>query len=221
MTVGKFQELYQISLMETDELTKSMLLVQCFTGLSESAIDKMNPQKFGKLCQKVVKEFDILKKKWDNSKPKNYVKANGRWYFLNYELGKGNAGKYVETATFSEDIIGNLHKILATMATPYKWTFKGLKKVEREHPDIAEDMLKLDFEVAYQAAVFFYAVFNESMRSLSTYFQREIPKEMRDQFSQVWGDFISISDGFIQPKWYQIWKESHSEKFGNYPLNNS
>ena len=50
LTIKKFQELFAISQMETDEITKSSLLVQCLTDKTEAEIDKMKPEQFGKLC---------------------------------------------------------------------------------------------------------------------------------------------------------------------------
>lgn len=216
MTVEKFQELYSISQMETDEISKSMLLAQCFTGLDEETVNKMSIKRFNKVCGNIIKEFDVLKKEWDNTNPQTLILVKGRYYQLNYDITKkpNNAGKYVELATFSEDIIGNLHKILATMATPLKVTWRGLKPTERDHPDIAEDMLKAEFRVAYQAAVFFYIVFKESMKSLTTYLIEELPMEKRAEFLKMSEDFISTLDGFTPPKWYLNWKASHLNKYG-------
>jgi hypothetical protein len=218
MTVEKFQELYVISQMETDEVSKSMLLAQSFTGLDEETINKMSPKRFNRLCSNILKDFDVLKTDWDNTNPKAIIYANGRYYQMNYDISKkpNNAGKYVELATFSEDMINNLHKILATMATPLKVTWKGLKPTERDHPDIADDMLKAEFKVAYQAAVFFYIVFKESMKSLSTYLIEELPMEKRAEFLKAMELLTSISDGFTLPKWYLNWKASHLKQYGVY-----
>jgi hypothetical protein len=186
-----------------NEIERASLLVQCLTGKSEHEINKMNINKFNKLCTKINSEFDILSKKMDNEKPKNIVKANGKLYLLNYDMSKkpNNAGKYVEVATFSNDIIGNIHKIMATMATPLKWSWKGLVKIERDHNQIANDMLHLDFKVAYHASVFFWAVFTKSIVNLKDYLEpkTEKKKELIDTLNR----FQSHSDGFITAKWYR------------------
>lgn len=204
LTIGKFQELYEIAQMETDELTKSSLLVQCFTGKTEKEIDEMNPNQFGKLCEEVTKSFDILKNKWDEEKPVQIVKVNGRRYFLNYDLRKQTAARYVEVATFGNDIVGNLHKIMATMANPMKLTWKGYKLKQyngEDHEQIAKDMLELDFSVAYHSAVFFYALFTKSIKSLQDYLKAEF-NPTAEQIQSI-QDFIKISDGSITAKWYQ------------------
>lgn len=203
VTISKFQELYKISIQEINEVEKSALLVQEFTGLSEERINKMPLKKFNKVCAQITKQFDIYGKELDNKKPQKYVAVKGRLYLLDYDLAKPpmNAGKYVELATYSEDVIGNLHKIMATMCTPVKLTFRGLKKKEKIHSQVAEDMLDIDFEIAYQSAVFFYAVFSKSIQSLTTYFQTIAPQEKK--VAQVLMNLAEYTDGFINAKWYK------------------
>jgi hypothetical protein len=203
VTISKFQELYKISIMEINEVEKSALLVQEFTGLSEAKVNAMPLKKFSKICANITKQFEIYGKELDEKKPQKYVAIKGKLYLLDYDLAKPpmNAGKYVEFATYSEDIIGNLHKIMATMCTPVKLTFRGLKRKEKNHSQVAEDMLDLDFEIAYQSAVFFYAVFSKSIQSLTTYFQTIAPQEQK--VAQVLTNLAEYTDGFINAKWYK------------------
>jgi hypothetical protein len=115
-----------------------------------------------------------------------------------------NAGRYVEIATYSEDIIGNLHKIMATMSTPMKLTWKGLVKIDDDkviHSDVANDMLKMDFGDAYHSGVFFYAVFTKSIQNLSTYFKSITTEQM--QVEQVLKNLQEVSDGYTMARWYQ------------------
>lgn len=209
VTIEKFQKLYAISQMDLDEITRATLLVQSFTGLSEEQIDKLTPAKFNALCLKITNAFKQMEVANYLDKPKNYVKANGTWYFLNYDIAKPpmNAGRYVEVATFGNDVIGNLHLIMSTMASPLKLCWKGYKKVENvDHEKVANDMLKLDFSVAYHSAVFFYAVFSKSIQNLSNYFQNMTTN--KEQVKEVIANFTKHSDGFITAKWYQNLKVS-------------
>lgn len=209
VTIEKFQKLYAISQMDLDEITRATLLVQSFTGLSEEQIDKLTPAKFNKLCVQITNAFKQMEAANYFDKPKNIVRANGTWYYLNYDIAKPpmNAGRYVEVATFSNDVIGNLHLIMSTMANPMKLCWKGYKLVENtDHEKVANDMLKLDFSVAYHSAVFFYAVFSKSIQSLSNYFQSLTTE--KDKIQEVIANFTKHSDGFITAKWYQNLKVS-------------
>jgi hypothetical protein len=208
LTIRKFQELYAISLMEIDELDKSVLLVQVWTNKSDDEINKMPIKKFNKLCAEVNSSFEVITKKMDMDKPKQYIKVNGNWYCLNYDIIKKpmTAGRYVETATFSTDIIGNLHKIMATMANPMEWTWKGLKLKEYDaldHERISDDMLDLDFSVAYHSAVFFYALFSKSIKASANYFQSLVGNPKEIQMKKAMEDLSSRMDGYITANWYK------------------
>ena len=201
MTIKKFQELYKISLMDIDELEKSSLLVQSFTGLSIEKINKMSINRFNKLCEIVNKQFEVLNKNMQNDKPKNMVYVNGCFYKINYDLRKkpNNSGTYVELATFSEDIVGNLHKIMASMVTPLKLTWKGLK--EKDHERVAEDMLELDFNVAYHCCVFFWAVFTRSIVDSKDYLMTQTTQ--KELLETELMNFKNHLDGFTTVKWLQ------------------
>jgi hypothetical protein len=201
LSIKKFQELYKISLMDIDELEKSSLLVQSFTGLSIERINKMNIKRFNKLCEIVNKQFEVLNKNMQNDKPRNMVYVNGCFYKLNYDLRKkpNNSGTYVELATFSEDIVGNLHKIMASMVTPLKLTWKGLK--EKDHERVAEDMLELDFNVAYHCCVFFWAVFTRSIVDSKDYLMTQTTQKELLEIELM--NFKNHLDGFTTVKWLQ------------------
>jgi len=207
VTISKFQELYKISIMEINEAEKSALLVQEFTGLSEEQVNKMPLKKFNKLCAEINTKFEKYGKELDEKKPQKYVAVKGRLYLLEYDLAKPpmNAGRYVELATYSDDIIGNLHKIMATMCTPLKFTYKGLKRKEKNHRQVADDMLDIDFEIAYQACVFFYAVFSKSIQASVSYFKTIATDTAKVE--EVLTNLAEFTDGFITAKWYRNLKE--------------
>lgn len=187
-----------------DELDKSILLVQTLTGKSQFEIERMKVSKFNKLCAKINKMFEQLAVDMTNGNPKNIIRANGKFYFINYEINKLTAGRYVETATFGNDIVGNLHKLLATMANPMKMTLKGLKVIPydaNKHEQISEDMLQADFTIAYQACVFFYALFTRSIQSLVISLeQNEIESE---SVKSALMNFKEATDGYTMPNWYK------------------
>ena len=212
ITIFKFQQLYAISQMQMDELDRSILLVQTLLDKSQFEVETMKVKKFNKVCEHINKSFQIFNQKLKEDKPKQMVKANGRWYFLNYEITKKpmNAGRYVEVASFSNDIIGNLHKIMASMANPMEWSWKGLipKKYDAtEHEQIANDMLHLDFSVAYHAAVFFCLAFRESMIILQPYLESQTDK--KKEVKLIFQNLINHMDGYTMPNWYQSLKTSN------------
>lgn len=206
ITIQKFQQLYNISLVDADEIDKSTMLVECLTGKTAHEVNRMAINKFNKLCKQINNAFATYTTKVDNDKPKNIIRANGRWYWVNYDITNKPyiAGKYVEVATFKDDIIGNLHKLMATMVTPLKWSYKGLvpdTKSELTHKQISEDMLQLNFNVAYHSAVFFCAILMQSMNDSVIYSMPD--PQMKMLVNLVQKNLHEVLDGCITAKWYQ------------------
>jgi hypothetical protein len=211
MTVTQFQEVYKISNYAINDEDKAVLYVKTLTGYNTEQINAMSLKQFNKICKKVSKAFSIKMQSIENSKPRNFYMANGRLYKFNYNIKRPpfNAGRYIEVATFSSDIIGNLHLILASMATPYKW-LRPTKPDAWQHELIAEDMRHLDFAAAYHAAVFFYAVFTQSMKTLHRFLVEEMTAKMipEAEANKILQDLHQTLDGFITPKWYRNLKLS-------------
>ena len=210
MTVEQFQKISKVHELDLPEEDKATLYVKAMTGLTEGEIDRMQVKKFNKLCTKVKTAFEVKAYDFENGKPRKYFRINGTMYRFNYDLKRppNNAGRYIEVATYSEDIIGNLHLIMATMATPIKW-FKAVKAEAWQHEHIANDMKQLDFAVAYHAAVFFCGVFNRSMMALQPYLIAELSKKMEPALAkQTIQASQKVLDGFTMPKWYRNLKIS-------------
>lgn len=207
ISIEKFQQLFQVSQVDMDELDKAILLVKILSGKSDFEINKMRASDFNKQCAKIKKAFDIYNSDLLNSKPKNLIKANGKWYFINLDIKDLNAGRYIEIATYMNDVVGNLHKIMASMCIPMKWSIKGLvldKFEATKHQQYADDMLQVDFSVAYHCAVFFYAVLMESIKSLITY-GSQVDQKTLDKLQRILGSYMV---GSIQPQWLKNLKAS-------------
>ena len=203
ISIGKFQELYQISKLDIDELEKSILLVASLTGKEKDEVEKMDVSKFNILCKNLNDKLNLQALIDKEGKPVNYVNVKGKRYFVNYDLSKKpmNSGRYVEIATYSDDIIGNLHKIMATMVTPLKFTWKGFVVDQRkDHKQISEDMLQMDFNVAYHSCIFFYALFLKSIESSITYFTSISDKEIVQSLMK---NLAVVMDGYITANWYR------------------
>ncbi len=200
--------MYKVYGMEMEPEDKAAQLVMAMTGKTADEVYYMPLSKFNKYCRQAEANLGMLGIDLYNSKPAKFIRAGGNMYGLNYEIKKPpfNAGKYVEVATFSNDLIGNLHKVLASMAVPYKW-FMPVRN--DDHEAIAEDMKKADFKHAYHAAVFFYALFAQSMKAIRPYLVEEMSGKMTiSQAQKTLQDLQKVLDGSITPKWYQNLKVS-------------
>jgi hypothetical protein len=209
LTIEKFQQLNNIALSDMKEFDKAIEFVRIFTGKTIEQIDDMSVTKFNKICSKVMAKFDDAIKKIDNDKPKNWIKVCGKLYYINYNIAQISANKYVETAIFSNDVIGNLHKILATMVYETKWTWKGVKILPynaAKHEEISTIMLQSDFKESYHTALFFYHVFKNTILNLKPYLEKKAKSQ--EIVQEALTDFIVTMDGLPMPKWCQNLKIS-------------
>lgn len=217
LTIKKFQELQAISTMEMPEFDKAQKLVECLTDKTTAEVEAMSMQKFEKLCKELKELFEVNVEKLQNSKPKALIVANGKPYHLNFNIMQHpfNAGRYVEVATFANDTIGNLHNILASMATPLKWSWRKMRYVKlpydaTKHEEYAADMLQADFEHAYHASVFFYLVFISSIKNSKDYLVAEMTmKGVKEELAVEYIEtLLRVLGGCITAKWFQNLKES-------------
>lgn len=202
MTILQFQQLYFIAQGTDIDFDKSIKMVGVVTGKTPEEVEKMPMAKFNRLCKRITATFEIIGKNLLKSKPRKIVLCKGRIYRINYQVDRLpiNAGKYVEAITFGKDVIENLHKIMATIATPVNW--RG-KPRERLHQDIATDFESMNFEAAYHAAVFFYTQYRVSMQIIQPYLIQELTaKGVNKQEAEVTlNNSLQLLDGFIMPKW--------------------
>jgi predicted nucleotide-binding protein (sugar kinase/HSP70/actin superfamily) len=216
LTIKKFQELQAISTLDMPEFDKAQKLVECLTDKTTDEVEAMPLYKFDKLCKELKELFDINVEKLQNSKPKALIVANGKPYHLNFNIMQHpfNAGRYVEIATFATDTIGNMHNILASMATPLKWSWRKMRYVKMQydatkHEQYANDMLHADFEHAYHSSVFFYLVFIHSIKSSKDYLVAEMMMAGVNQQEAVESieTLLKVLDGCITQRWYQNLKQ--------------
>lgn len=214
MTIKQFQELYYVATSKDLDFDKSIKMVGIVTKKTPEQVELMSMRKFNYLCNKVHNEFKIFEKDLLKRKPKKIVRVGKQFYRINYDVAKAKASTYVEVSTFSTDIIQNLHKIMASIVTPIK--LKWGKWVEIEHEDLAKEMEKMSFEAAYQAAVFFYTLFNVSMTIIQPYLINEIMKKgvSKEKATEILTSSQNILDGFIMPKWSQTSKQYLYNRFG-------
>ena len=212
MTIKQFQELYYVATSDDMDFDKSIKMVGIVTGKTPEQVERMSMIKFNFLCGMVHRQFKIFEKDLMKGKPKKIFRVGKRFYRINYDVTKCKSSTYVEVSTFSTDIIQNLHKIMASIVTPVK--FKWGRWVE--HEELASDLEQMDFEVAYHAAVFFYTLFNVSMRVIQPYLVSEMTKKgiAKEKAEEILMTSQNILDGFIMPRWSLTSKEYLLNRFG-------
>ena len=212
MIIKQFQELYYVATSEDMDFDKSIKMVGIVSGKTPEQVEKMSMARFNITCALVHRQFKIFEKDLLKGKPKKLVRVGKRFYRINYDVTKCKASTYVEVSTFSTDVIQNLHKIMASIVTPVR--FKWGRWVE--HEELSSDLEQMNFEVAYQAAVFFYTLFNVSMQVIQPYLVNEMKKKgiPKEEAEEILTTSQSILDGFTMPRWSQTSKEYLLNRFG-------
>ena len=212
MIIKQFQELYYVATSEDMDFDKSIKMVGIVSGKTPEQVEKMSMARFNITCALVHRQFKIFEKDLLKGKPKKLVRVGKRFYRINYDVTKCKASTYVEVSTFSTDVIQNLHKIMASIVTPVR--FKWGRWVE--HEELSSDLEQMNFEVAYQAAVFFYTLFNVSMQVIQPYLINEMMGKgmKKEEAQEMLTTSQSILDGFIMPRWSQTLKEYLLNRFG-------
>lgn len=228
MTILQFQELYFIGQDKSFDLDKSVKMVGVVTGMTPDKVDKIPLKRFNRICRKITDYFDILgNKTLQNTVPMQYIIAKGRLYKIHYRVDKLpiNAGNYVEVMKYGEDVVTNLHKIMASICEPLKWSWRKFRFVpyKREHIDIAADMEAANFKHAYHCAVFFYILWRVSMPLIQPYLVKELVKKgvNRSEAEKILTSLSKYLDGFTMPKWSQNMREYLLNRFGTSELSSS
>ena len=209
LTIQRFQQLNNIAQSDLDDVDKAIEFVRIFTGKTPEEVDKMNVKKFNRLCKKVLDIFENSMQKVNDDKPSNWLWVGTKLFYINYDIAELSANKYVETAIFSQNLIDNLHKVMATMVYETEWTWKGIKVKpydSSKHAKISDLMLKADFKHCYHVAVFFYQLLRNSILSLKPFMEAEAKNPQAVEKALT--DFTEIMDGLPMPKWCQNLKIS-------------
>lgn len=218
MTVKQFQELYFIAQSKDHDLDKSIKMVGVMTGKIPDEVEKMPLKRFNKLCARISMAFSIIGSKLNTGKPKSIVRVGTRFYKIHYRVDRKpiNAGRYVDVITFGKDVIGNLHKIMASISEPVKLTVRGFVPYNRSHEDMAADFERMDFEAAYQAAVFFCTLYRVSMQIIQPSLVKELASKgiPERKAKEMLNASLLILDGCITPKWSQNMREYLLNRYG-------
>jgi hypothetical protein len=203
ITVWQYQQIYPIvTKPEKDWTTLDVesKLVGILHNLTDTQVDSLSVGEFNKL--KVTLNF--LDDKIEG-KPVKYTEVNGKRYKFIYDVQQIKAARYIETKVFSTDLVGNLHKLAASMVMPQRKTWWGKwvddKYDAAKHSEYAEDLQGANFMHVYQSIVFFYQVYRNWIEVSQAYLVQEMTSKgmSLEQAKEVVQILCSTLDGNIAP----------------------
>jgi hypothetical protein len=175
-------------------------LVGILHNLTDTQVDSLSVAEFNKL--KVTLAF--LDDKIEG-KPVKYTEVNGKRYRFIYDVQQIKAARYIETKVFSTDLVGNLHKLAASMVMPQRKTWYGKwvddKYDASKHSEYAEDLQGANFLHVYHSIVFFYQVYRNWIEVSKDYLVQEMMNQGMTMDLAVKGVQILCDtlDGSIAP----------------------
>lgn len=225
LTVWQYQQIYPIvTKPEKDWTTLDVesKLVGILHNLTDTQVDSLSVREFNKL--KLTLSF--LDDKIEG-KPVKYTEVNGKRYKFIYDVQQIKAARYIETKVFSTDLVGNLHKLSASMVIPQRknWWGKWVddKYDAAKHSEYADDLQGANFMHVYHSIVFFYQVYRNWIEVSKGYLVQEMMKQGMTSELAIKGvqTLCEILDGSIAPNLLPTTKISQLTKAMNLPQYNS
>lgn len=135
----------------------------------------------------------------------DFIKAGKRRYRVVYDVKSMPFARYVESKTFAQDFVPNLHKALASMVVPQKRNWFG-KWVDADyesdqHERYAEDMREAPYVLVYGIAVFFFHLYRIWMHNLKDLMIAESQQQgaSAEEATEQVNSFLSNLDGSTMP----------------------
>ena len=219
LTIFQYQQLVP-AIKEPDETERNVRLISIINNWTEAQVDSLSVQDY-------IIEKEKLKFLSEDFKgnPVKHIKVNGKRYRCVYDLRRLPAARYIEGKVFSQDFVGNLHKIAASMVMPQKKTLFGWKDDKYDaaiHEDYAQDMLEARFIDVYHSIVFFYQVYRNWMEISKAYLIQEAAKKIpMSEAVKVVHDLLKSMDGNIAPNLLPNTKVAELQKRMNLMLWNT
>lgn len=203
LTVWQYQQIYPIVTKPEKDWTNldvESKLVGIIYNLTDTQVDSLSIQQFNNLRL----TLNFLDDKIEGKAVK-YTEVNGKRYRFIYDVQQMKAARYIESKVFSTDLIGNLHKLAASMVVPQKKTWYG-KWIDdtydaAKHSEYAADLQASNFVHIYHSVVFFYQVYRNWIEVSKGYLIQEMmEKGLTTEVAQgVVQTLCEALDGNIAP----------------------
>jgi hypothetical protein len=218
VTVFQYQQINELYANSKDltDLDISVKVASILTNQTENQIDSLPVKELGPLLESIAFINEEIK-----PEAVKVLNINGKRYKCVYDVRNIPASRYIESKHFSNDVMGNLHKIMACMVIPQKMGWFGWKDDKYDagkHSDYAQDMLEAPIVSVLGSVVFFYQVFKLWIKNSKYYMVQQmmdqgVEKMKAEEVHQV---LCTIMDGFTKPNWLPTLRESHLTKHLTY-----
>jgi hypothetical protein len=218
VTVFQYQQINELYANSKDltDLDISVKVASILTNQTENQIDSLPVKELAPLLESISFINEEIK-----PEAVKVLNINGKRYKCVYDVRNIPASRYIESKHFSNDVMGNLHKIMACMVIPQKKVFLGWvddKYDASKHSDYSQDMLEAPIVSVLGSVVFFYQVFKIWIKNSKDFMVQQMMEQGVEKMKaeEVYQVLCTIMDGFTKPNWLPSLKESHLTKHLTY-----
>lgn len=137
LTIKQFLNCKRIADLEQDPLNRNIRLLAEVSGMTIDEVEALPIE----VLKKRLKELSDINTLVEGSKVNMNIKVKGERFRIVWQLNKLTAAQYIEVCEWtkdSENIIYNIHKILASLAIRRTWYGKLMKRDASEHKYISD-----------------------------------------------------------------------------------
>lgn len=197
ITVQQFQEVHRLSLSAgIDDMDKVTNTIGILYNKSEKEIGDMSVSEINHLAR----ECSFLLTNNIPGKAVKSIRIGTKKFAIPYKPSALKYRQYVELISFSDNLIENLHNIMASIIQPVRYGFKMRNNVH-DHPAVSEAMLDAKIVDVYHSCVFFCKVFISSIEAIRGSLVAEMMKKgsTKEQAETWLSDSINAMAGCIPP----------------------
>ena len=172
ITIRQIQELQEVEHFEP--LEKAVNTISIVRKIPIDNVEELSINEIMDSYNTILNELNNFPKE-----PQYKFKIKGRRFQMIHNALDLSADQFISLQQYtSEQIITNLHRIMATLTNEVNWYGKVKKiKNKREHfEQLSEIFLDLDFHIANSYAVFFSLLYPQLLNATLSYLQTEMKK---------------------------------------------
>lgn len=201
VTVGQFVDLQTLSKnKDIDEIEQAEQAVGIFYDLTLREVEELPINEFNRLSRECA---NIMTSKIEG-KPKRIIQGGKGKYEVIYDPKKLVHRQFVEIHHFTENMMENIHNIMASLVRPVGKFGVSKKNTAEDHLRISEDLLEAKIVDIYHSCVFFCKLYLNSLVHIRGYLVHEMMEKgaTKDQAMTLINSSIGAMDGYlIQKNW--------------------
>jgi hypothetical protein len=165
--------------MESDPIDKNVRLLAEMSGKS---VDEIESLPISELKEK-LKHLANIEDLGEVGKVRMKFKVKGKYFKVIWKTQDLTSGQYIDVSHFTKDpqqIIYNIHNILAAICVPMKYGLIQQKYDGAKHKDIADLLYNhMTIAQAYPIMLFFCRYYEELDKAILTYLAEEAKKTLK------------------------------------------